>query len=240
MIFFPAIDLKNGNCVRLLYGDMEKETIFNEKPELEAMRFEQMGAKWLHVVDLNGAFKGEVVNKDAIMNIINNTNLKIQLGGGIRTLNDIEKWVSLGVERVILGTVAITNPTIIKQACEKFPGKIVVGLDARGNDIAIEGWAQSSGVDIIEKAKEFENMGVSAIVYTDINRDGALSGINVESTANLAANVNIPVIASGGLQSINDVIEIKKYNNIQGVISGRAIYDGRIDVIDALEICGGE
>lgn len=236
MIIFPAIDLKDGQCVRLSRGKMDEATIFNNDPVKQAEKFVNMGFKWLHVVDLNGAFAGRPVNIDSVKSIIKAINIPVQLGGGIRDMSTIEAWLDAGVARVILGTVALKNPALVMEACKKFPSKIVVGIDARHGFVATEGWAESSDINVIDLAKKFADSGVAAIIYTDIERDGVMAGPDIEGTKNLALNVSIPVIASGGISSNEDLRKIKeleKYGVI-GVISGRAIYNGAIDIKSAL------
>lgn len=238
MILFPAIDLKDGQCVRLKLGDMDQATIYNPDPAAQALAFENQGFEWLHVVDLNGAFAGESVNGAAVEAILKATKNPVQLGGGIRTLEHIEAWLSKGLTRVILGTVAVRNPELVKEACRKFPGHIAVGIDAKGGRVAVEGWAEASELGVVELAKKFEGAGVSAIVYTDIDRDGILTGINWDSTIELADAVSIPVIASGGLASIADIVRMTMPDarKLEGAISGRALYDGRVDPAEALAI----
>lgn len=238
MILFPAIDLKDGQCVRLKLGDMDQATIYNPDPAAQALAFENQGFEWLHVVDLNGAFAGESVNGTAVEAILKATKNPVQLGGGIRTLEHIEAWLSKGLTRVILGTVAVRNPELVKEACRKFPGHIAVGIDAKGGRVAVEGWAEASELGVIELARKFEGAGVSAIVYTDIDRDGILTGINWDSTIELADAVSIPVIASGGLASIADIVRMTMPDarKLEGAISGRALYDGRVDPAEALAI----
>ena len=238
MILFPAIDLKNGQCVRLKLGDMEQATIFNDNPAAQAKSFEDQGFEWLHLVDLNGAFEGRPVNGKAVEEILQAISIPVQLGGGIRDLATIEHWLSRGVTRVILGTIALRNPDIVREACKEFPGEIVVGIDAKAGHVAVEGWGESSTLTAIDLGKRFEDVGVTAIVFTDIDRDGILKGINFEKTLELANSVNIPVIASGGLASINDVKRLLEPNCaiLGGAISGRAIYDGRLDSKAALKL----
>jgi len=238
MILFPAIDLKDGQCVRLKLGDMEQATIFNDNPAAQAKRFEAQGFEWLHLVDLNGAFEGRPVNARAVEEILKAISIPVQLGGGIRDLATIERWLSRGVTRVILGTIALRNPDIVREACKEFPGEIVVGIDAKAGHVAVEGWGESSSLTAIELGKRFEDVGVSAIVFTDIDRDGILKGINFEKTLELANSVNIPVIASGGLASIKDVERLLEPDCaiLEGAISGRAIYDGRLDPQAALKL----
>ncbi|MCC5779901.1 1-(5-phosphoribosyl)-5-[(5-phosphoribosylamino)methylideneamino]imidazole-4-carboxamide isomerase [Nitratireductor sp. B36] len=238
MILFPAIDLKDGQCVRLKLGDMDEATVYNTDPAAQARSFEEQGFEWLHVVDLNGAFAGASVNGDAVEAILKATKNPVQLGGGIRTLGHIEAWLEKGLSRVILGTVAVRDPDLVKEACRAFPGKIAVGIDARGGKVAVEGWAETSDLSAIDLARRFEGAGVAAIIYTDIDRDGVLTGINWESTIELADAVSIPVIASGGLASIADIVRMTMPDaaKLEGAISGRALYDGRIDPAEALRI----
>jgi phosphoribosylformimino-5-aminoimidazole carboxamide ribotide isomerase len=238
MILFPAIDLKDGACVRLKLGDMQQATVYNDDPAAQARAFADMGFEWLHVVDLNGAFEGRSVNGAAVEAILAASSMKVELGGGIRDLAGIEAWLGKGVARVILGTVAVRNPDLVREACAKFPGRIVVGIDARAGLVAVEGWAEASELAAIDLAKKFEDAGVAAIVYTDIDRDGILKGINFEATLILARSVKIPVIASGGLASITDIerLVMPDCAILEGAISGRAIYDGRLDPKAALRL----
>ena len=238
MILFPAIDLKDGQCVRLKLGDMEQATVYNTDPGAQAKAFEDQGFEWLHVVDLNGAFAGESVNGAAVDAILEATRNPVQLGGGIRSLEHIENWLDRGLSRVILGTVAVRDPALVIEACKRFPGKIAVGIDAKGGKVAVEGWAEASELGVIELAKKFEGAGVSAIIYTDIDRDGILTGINWESTLALAGAVSIPVIASGGLASMDDIRRMLEPDaaKLKGAITGRALYDGRIDPAEALAL----
>ncbi|RWO23954.1 1-(5-phosphoribosyl)-5-[(5-phosphoribosylamino)methylideneamino]imidazole-4-carboxamide isomerase [Mesorhizobium sp.] len=238
MILFPAIDLKDGKCVRLKQGDMATATIYNDDPAAQARAFEQQGFEWLHVVDLNGAFKGQSVNGAAVGAILKASKNPVQLGGGIRTLAQVEDWLDRGLARIILGTVAVRDPDLVRQACKAFPGKIAVGIDAKGGKVAVEGWAEASSLGVIELAKKFEGAGVAAIIYTDIDRDGVLTGINWDATIDLADAVSIPVIASGGLASIADIVRMTMPDAqmLEGAISGRALYDGRIDPAEALAI----
>lgn len=242
MILFPAIDLKDGKCVRLKLGDMATATVYNENPAAQARAFEDQGFAWLHVVDLNGAFEGKSVNSAAVGAILKATKNPVQLGGGIRTLPGIEDWLDRGLARVILGTVAVRDPELVKEACRRFPGKIAVGIDARGGKVAVEGWAEASSLGVIELAKKFEGVGVAAIIYTDIDRDGVLTGINWDATIELAEAVSIPVIASGGMASIADIVRMTMPDagKLEGAISGRALYDGRIDPQEALAILRGD
>lgn len=238
MILFPAIDLKDGQCVRLKLGDMDQATVYNPDPAAQAKAFEDQGFEWLHVVDLNGAFAGESVNGAAVDAILKATKNPVQLGGGIRTLDHIESWLSRGLARVILGTIAVRNRALVIEACKKFPGRVAVGIDAKGGKVAVEGWAEASELGVIELARKFEGAGVAAIIYTDIDRDGILAGINWASTLELAKAVSIPVIASGGLASIEDVKRMLEPDarTLEGAISGRALYDGRIDPKEALAL----
>ena len=238
MILFPAIDLKDGVCVRLKLGDMDQATIYNESPAAQAKAFEDQGFTWLHVVDLNGAFEGKSVNGAAVEAILKATKNPVQLGGGIRTLAHIESWLDKGLARVILGTIAVRDPALVKQACRLFPGKVAVGIDAKGGKVAVEGWGEASELGVIELARTFEGAGVAAIIYTDIDRDGILAGLNWAATLDLARAVTIPIIASGGLASLEDIKKLASPECaiLEGAISGRALYDGRIDPGEALEI----
>jgi phosphoribosylformimino-5-aminoimidazole carboxamide ribotide isomerase len=238
MILFPAIDLKDGNCVRLRQGLMSEATVFGNDPAAQAKAFEDMGFEYLHVVDLNGAFEGEPVNAAAVRAIRDVITIPMQLGGGIRTMGQIEAWLADGVARVILGTVAVRNPDLVRQAAAAFPGRVAVGIDARDGRVAIEGWAEVSELMVAELAKRFEDAGVAAIIYTDIARDGVLTGLNLEATAALARDVSIPVIASGGLAGIEDIRRLltPEFAGIAGAISGRALYDGRLDAVEALTL----
>ncbi|WP_182418859.1 1-(5-phosphoribosyl)-5-[(5-phosphoribosylamino)methylideneamino]imidazole-4-carboxamide isomerase [Bartonella sp. HY038] len=238
MILYPAIDLKQGQCVRLIKGDMNAATLYNEDPAAQALSFEQQGFEWLHVVDLDGAFAGKSMNGDAVDAILKATKNPVQLGGGIRTIKHIENWLSKGLARVILGTVAVRDPALVREACRLFAGHIAVGIDARKGKVAVEGWAEESELDVIDLAKQFEGAGVAAIIYTDIDRDGILSGINFDETLRLANAVTIPVIASGGLASIDDVKRLTQSDAaiLNGAISGRALYDGRINPHEALQL----
>jgi phosphoribosylformimino-5-aminoimidazole carboxamide ribotide isomerase len=243
MHLFPAIDLKGGQAVRLLRGDMAQATVFNDDPSAQAADFKAAGFRWLHLVDLDGAFAGRPVNADAVERIVAAVGeTPVQLGGGIRDLATVERWLERGVTRVILGTVAVKHPDLVAQACRAFPGRIVVGIDARAGRVATEGWAETSELAATDLAKRFEDAGVAAIVYTDIDRDGALQGVNVEATAELARAIDIPVIASGGVSGIEDIrrlMEVEK-DGVTGAILGRALYDGRIDPRAALALTGEE
>ena len=241
MILFPAIDLKDGQCVRLKLGDMEAATVFNDDPADQAAKFEAQGFKYLHIVDLNGAFAGKPVNGCAVEAILRSIKMPVQLGGGIRDLETIETWLIKGIGRVILGTIAVRNPKLVREACKRFPGRVAVGIDAKGGKVAVEGWSETSELTAIDLAKRFEDAGVSAIIYTDIDRDGVLKGLNLESTAELARSTKIPVIASGGLASIEDIKELLRpeYKMLEGAITGRALYDGRIDPKEALALLAG-
>ncbi len=236
MNIYPAIDLKNGQGVRLLRGDFEQMTIYAPNVDMQAREFVSAGCSWIHVVDLDGALQGKPVNTKAVEQILK-AGAKVQLGGGIRNLNTIEDWLSLGVDRLILGTAALKNPAFLKEAAKMFKGKIAIGADAKGGMIAAEGWLEISTVPLIELAKRFEDCGVAAIVFTDISRDGALTGLNSEATAELAQAINIPVIASGGVSGIEDIKACARlaHFGIDGVITGRALYDGRLSLRDAIE-----
>ncbi len=237
MILFPAIDLKDGQCVRLFKGEMDRATVFNTDPTAQARLFESQGFKHLHVVDLNGAFAGRSENGDAVTEIREAVGASIQLGGGIRDRAAIEAWLERGIDRVILGTAALRDPDLVKEAAAAHPDCIAVGIDARGGRVAVEGWAETSDVSATDLAKRFEDAGVAAIIYTDIDRDGALQGPNVEATVALANSVAIPVIASGGVSSLADLIALRDCGaSLHGVISGRALYDGRIPVAQALTL----
>jgi len=234
MILYPAIDLKDGNCVRLLHGDMDKATVFGSDPAAQAAKFEAAGCEWVHLVDLNGAFAGEPVNGAAVEAILGRIKVPAQLGGGIRDMATIERWLSKGLARVILGTVAVENPDLVREAAKAFPGQVAVGIDARGGKVATKGWATETDVMVTDLAKSFEDAGVAAIIYTDILRDGAMTGPNIEATEALGRAVSIPVIASGGVSSLPDLIALRNTGVIAGAISGRAIYDGALDLTAAL------
>ncbi len=237
MILYPAIDLKEGRCVRLVRGDMEQATVFNDDPAAQAGSFADAGASWLHLVDLDGAFAGKPMNAKAVEAIVNEVDIPVQLGGGIRTLETIENWLGCGVMRIILGTVAVKDPDLVMQACRKFPGHIAVGIDARGGRVAVEGWAEETNLGATELARRFADTGVDAIIYTDIDRDGVLQGANIRATADLARAVPVPVIASGGVSSLADIRALIAEKRIAGAIIGRALYDGRIDLGEALKLC---
>ena len=234
MILYPAIDLKDGQCVRLLKGDMEAATVFGEDPAAQAKAFETAGCEWLHLVDLNGAFAGHPVNGAAVEGILDAVGVPCQLGGGIRDMATIEGWLSRGVRRVILGTVAVENPELVREAAKAFPGQVAVGLDARDGKVATRGWAEATELDVTDLAKRFEDAGIAAIIYTDIDRDGAMGGPNVAATEALARAVSVPVIASGGVSSMDDLIRLRDTGVIAGAISGRALYDGALDLGEAL------
>jgi phosphoribosylformimino-5-aminoimidazole carboxamide ribotide isomerase len=238
MILFPAIDLKDGQCVRLKLGNMAQATVFNDDPAAQALAFERQGFEWLHLVDLNGAFAGKPVNGAAVEAILKSITIPVQLGGGIRNLAGVEDWLAKGVRRVILGTAALRHPDIVKEACRKFPGRIAVGIDAKGGRVAVEGWAETSDLTAIDLARRFEDAGVAAIVFTDIDRDGVLKGINIASTLALARAVKTPVIASGGLASIDDISRLLEPDCaiLEGAIAGRALYDGSLDAVAALRL----
>ena len=234
MILFPAIDLKDGNAVRLVHGDMNQTTVFNDDPAAQARAFVDAGCAWLHLVDLNGAFAGEPVNAAPVEAILAACPVPTQLGGGIRDMATIERWLAKGLTRVILGTVAVENPALVREAARAFPGQVAVGLDARNGRVATRGWAEETDVMVTDLARSFEDAGIAAIIYTDILRDAAMKGPNVDATAALARAVTIPVIASGGVSSMADLITLKQTGVIAGAISGRALYDGAIDLAAAL------
>ncbi|MBT7279678.1 MAG: 1-(5-phosphoribosyl)-5-[(5-phosphoribosylamino)methylideneamino]imidazole-4-carboxamide isomerase [Rhodobiaceae bacterium] len=240
MIIFPAIDLKQGRCVRLEQGDMERVTVFNDDPADQARSFAEQGFSHLHIIDLDGAFAGEPVNRSAVEAIVRATSVKTQLGGGIRTMATIETWLEAGVGRVILGTAALRDPQLVKQACAAFPNQVAVGIDARAGFVAVEGWAEDTQMKVHDLAAVFEDVGVAALIYTDIDRDGLLKGVNLEATAELARATSIPVIASGGLAGIDDVRQLLAHESsgIVGAISGRALYDGRLNASDVLALEG--
>jgi phosphoribosylformimino-5-aminoimidazole carboxamide ribotide isomerase len=241
VIVFPAIDLKDGVCVRLLRGEMGRATVFNTDPAAQARSFAASGFEWLHLVDLNGAVEGRPVNADAVAAILAAAPIRAQLGGGIRDMATMERWLEAGVARVILSTLALDRPELVKEACRRFPGRIAVGIDARGGKVSVAGWTRDSQVKALDLALRFEDAGVAAIIYTDIGRDGTMVGVNVEATVDLAFSLTTPVIASGGVSSLADVVELKSHESagIAGVICGRALYDGRIDPAAALRIAAG-
>lgn len=244
LILYPAIDLKGGQCVRLKQGDMEQATVFNTSPADQARQFADSGAAWLHLVDLDGAFAGQPVNAAAVEAILKAVKLPCQLGGGIRDMARIEMWLDKGIARIILGTVALKNPALVREAAKAFPGKIAVGIDAKGGRVAVEGWAETADITALDLARKFEDAGVATVIYTDIDRDGLLQGANIAATAELASALSIPVIASGGVSNLQDLVALMqvapttrgKGGGITGVISGRAIYDGRLDLRAALAL----
>jgi phosphoribosylformimino-5-aminoimidazole carboxamide ribotide isomerase len=241
VILFPAIDIKDGRCVRLARGEMAAATVFNDDPAAQAKTFESQGFRYLHVVDLNGAFAGKPVNAPAVRAILNAIDMPVQLGGGIRDAATIEAWLAEGVRRVILGTAALRDPGLVREACRHFPGRIAVGIDARDGRVAVEGWAETSTLTALELARRYEDAGVAAIIHTDIDRDGVLKGLNLPATAELARAASVPVVASGGLAGIDDVKALLRpeYAMLEGVITGRALYDGRLDAREALALLSG-
>jgi phosphoribosylformimino-5-aminoimidazole carboxamide ribotide isomerase len=234
---YPAIDLKDGRCVRLLRGEMSRATVFNDDPAAQARAFAAAGFRWLHVVDLNGAFAGRPVNGAAVEAILAATALPVQLGGGVRDEATAQAWLDAGVRRVILGTLALRKPETAKRLCARFPGRVAIGIDARGGRVAVEGWAEQSEVAAVDLARRFEDAGAAAVIYTDIERDGALGGPNLEATARLAEALSTPVIASGGVSSLADLSALKAIPRLDGAIVGRALYDGRIAPGEALALC---
>jgi phosphoribosylformimino-5-aminoimidazole carboxamide ribotide isomerase len=238
VILFPAIDLKDGRCVRLARGDMAAATVFNDDPAGQAAAFQAQGFRYLHLVDLNGAFAGRPVNAAAVESILKTVTIPVQLGGGIRDLGTIETWLAGGIRRVILGTLALRYPAVVRAACRKFPGRIAVGIDARRGVVAVEGWVETSEISVPELAARYEDAGVAAIIHTDIDRDGVLTGLNLPATAELARSTAIPVIASGGLAGVDDVRALLRpeYGMLEGAIAGRALYDGRLDAREALAL----
>ena len=237
MILYPAIDLKNGKCVRLIQGKMNRETIFNNDPLVQAKSFSDQGCEWLHIVDLDGALSQSLVNQNLINKIVINVPIPIQLGGGIRNLKTIEKWISIGVQRVILGTIALRKPQLVKDACKYFPNKIAIGIDSKNSKVMVEGWVKKSNMSVFDLAKSFEDVGASAIIYTDINKDGMMLGPDFNGTRKLSEYVSIPIIASGGVSSISDLRKLK--NNcpkLNGVVCGRALYDKKIKVNEAIRV----
>ncbi|HSI42683.1 MAG TPA: 1-(5-phosphoribosyl)-5-[(5-phosphoribosylamino)methylideneamino]imidazole-4-carboxamide isomerase [Xanthobacteraceae bacterium] len=241
MILFPAIDLKDGMCVRLQQGDMARATVFNHDAAQQAAQFEQQGFRYLHIVDLDGAFAGKPVNAYAVERILESVAMPVQLGGGIRDIATVEGWLAKGVTRVILGTAAVRDPAFVREAARRFPGRVAVGLDARDGHVAVEGWAERSELSALDIARRFEDAGVAAIIYTDIDRDGLLKGLNLDATIALAEGVAIPVIASGGLASLDDVRALlaPRASRLAGAITGRALYDGRLDARTALALIAG-
>lgn len=241
MILFPAIDLKDGECVRLVRGLMEEATVFNDDPAAQAREFQSVGFDYLHLVDLNGAFEGKPVNAGAVEAILKDVTIPVQLGGGIRDLATIETWLEKGIARVIIGTAAVKDPDLVREACRLFPGRVAVGLDAKDGKVAVEGWAEVSDVTVLDMANKFEDVGVAAIIFTDIERDGVLQGLNMDATVGLANAISTPVIASGGLSSIDDVKALIAANcpGLEGAISGRALYDGRLDPAEAIAMLKG-
>lgn len=240
MILYPAIDLKDGACVRLYKGEMAQATVFNDDPAAQARTFAAAGAEWLHLVDLNGAFAGAPVNAAAVESILDAVDIPCQLGGGIRDMATIEGWLSRGLRRVILGTVAVENPALVREAAAAFPGQVAVGIDAREGRVATKGWAEETDVEVTALARQFEDAGVAALIYTDINRDGAMQGPNVAATAALARAVRIPVIASGGVSRLEDLIALRDCGAaLNGAISGRALYDGKLDLAAAIAALKG-
>lgn len=238
MILFPAIDLKEGRCVRLVQGDMDQATVFNDDPAAQAEAFQNQGFRWLHLVDLDGAFAGKPVNAAAVESILQRVTIPVQLGGGIRDLRTVEGWLTRGIKRVIIGTAAVRDPAFVREAARLFPGQIAVGIDARDGRVAVEGWARLSEMQADDLGRSFEDAGVAAIIYTDIARDGVLKGLNMEATLALADALSIPVIASGGLASLDDVKRLLQPDcaKLEGAISGRALYDGRLDPQEALAL----
>jgi phosphoribosylformimino-5-aminoimidazole carboxamide ribotide isomerase len=238
VILFPAIDLKNGEAVRLQQGDMARATVFNRDPSAQALTFEAAGFEWLHLVDLDGAFAGKPVNALAVAAIVKKVKIPVQLGGGIRNLATVESWLGKGIARVIIGTAAVRDPEFVKQAARNFPGQIAVGIDARAGKVAVAGWAEETQLEALELARLFEDAGVAAIIYTDVERDGMLQGLNLDATISLADEIGIPVIASGGFASMEDVRRLlePRARNLEGAIVGRALYDGRLDAKVALDL----
>ena len=241
MILFPAIDLKDGQCVRLVRGLMDQATVFNDNPAAQARSFQDAGFEYIHLVDLNGAFEGKPVNASAVEEILKEINIPSQLGGGIRDLATIEAWLEKGITRVIIGTAAVKNPDLVREACKRFPGRVAVGLDAKDGKVAVEGWAEVSDLDVLDMARRFEDAGVAAIIFTDIARDGVLAGLNLTATTDLANAISTPVIASGGLSSMDDIRAMiaADCKGLEGAISGRALYDGRLDPAEAIALLKG-
>ncbi|MBT3358039.1 MAG: 1-(5-phosphoribosyl)-5-[(5-phosphoribosylamino)methylideneamino]imidazole-4-carboxamide isomerase [Rhodospirillales bacterium] len=241
MNFLPAIDLKDGQCVRLVQGDMDRSTVFGDDPAARARIFADAGCTWLHMVDLNGAFAGRPVNADAVRAVLAAVDMKVELGGGIRDMKTIAAWLEAGVTRVILGTIALRDPALVRQACKEFPGRVAVGIDARDGFVAVEGWSEVSEMKAVDMARAFADAGVAAIIYTDISRDGAMQGPNTAATLELAKAVPTPIIVSGGVSSMADLEAVKQAGEgiFEGVISGRAVYDGRIDPAAAVALLEG-
>jgi phosphoribosylformimino-5-aminoimidazole carboxamide ribotide isomerase len=242
MILFPAIDLKGGACVRLVQGDMASATVFNDDPAAQAREFAELGFDWLHVVDLDGAFAGSSVNGAAVQTICRAVDLRIQLGGGIRDRAAIDRWLDLGIDRVVLGTAALRDPGLVRRAAADYPDRVVVAIDARDGKVAVAGWAETSALGVVEVARRYADTGIAAIVYTDIERDGAMTGVDAEGIAEFARETGLPVIASGGIASIADIAALATYeaDGIVGAICGRALYDGRLDPLAALRLAAGE
>lgn len=238
MIFFPAIDLKGGQCVRLVHGDMDRATVFNDDPAAQAQSFKDAGCSWLHMVDLDGAFAGKPANAEAVTSVLETVDMKVQLGGGIRDMATIENWLKRGLTRVILGTVAVRDPGLVRDACKTFPGQVALGIDSRNGFVAVQGWAEATEIETVDLAKRFEDAGAAALIFTDIGRDGAMQGPNLDATIALAEAVSIPVILSGGVSSMDDLADVtaRAGDLLEGVISGRAIYDGRIDPAAAVAL----
>jgi phosphoribosylformimino-5-aminoimidazole carboxamide ribotide isomerase len=238
VILFPAIDLKGGEAVRLEQGDMARATVFHRDPAAQAVAFEQQGFDYLHVVDLDGAFAGKPVNAQAVERILATVKMPVQLGGGVRDMKTVEGWLGKGIKRVIIGTAAVRDPALVKQAAKAFPGCVAVGLDARDGKVAVAGWAETSEMTVLDIARQFEDAGVAAIIYTDISRDGLLKGLNLDATIALADAISIPVIASGGLASLDDIKALlaPRAKKLEGAITGRALYDGRLDAAAALKL----
>ncbi|HLF58657.1 MAG TPA: 1-(5-phosphoribosyl)-5-[(5-phosphoribosylamino)methylideneamino]imidazole-4-carboxamide isomerase [Alphaproteobacteria bacterium] len=238
MLLYPAIDLKQGQCVRLWRGEMNRATVFSDDPGGQARKFAAQGCQRLHVVDLDGAFAGKPMNAAAVDAILAAVSVPVQLGGGIRDLDTVARWLERGIARVVLGTLALRAPEIVRAACRKFPNRVAIGIDAKGGRVAVEGWAEASEVSVLDLARKFEDSGAAAIIHTDIERDGTMAGLNVEAAAELAARLSIPVIASGGVASLDDIKALKKVSGsgIEGVIVGRALYDGRLDLQQALAV----
>ncbi|PCJ32384.1 MAG: 1-(5-phosphoribosyl)-5-[(5-phosphoribosylamino)methylideneamino]imidazole-4-carboxamide isomerase [Alphaproteobacteria bacterium] len=244
MLLFPAIDLKDGQCVRLFKGDMTRVTVFNDSPADQARQFQNAGCEWLHLVDLNGAFAGQPVNGAAVDDILAKIEVPVQLGGGIRDLETIEAWIDKGISRVILGTAALHNPALVREAAKEFAGHVAVGIDARAGRVAVEGWAETSDMTAVDLGRKFEDAGISAIIYTDIDRDGTMEGVNVSGTVDLARALSIPVIASGGVSNLDDLAKLKRAAGqagvkLEGAISGRALYDGSLDIAEAIALLNG-